>query len=288
MTGIALAIALAALPICEDPLAQAAKLQSAAGTPGLETAIASAELELGQPLLLPDEASSLPLRRAQLAARRLPEACALLRDGRVAATPDRARLAAILDRPELANARRRSSGALALLLSRLWDWLYSLLGTSEAGSFSRAARTAVLAGALAVVIGGALRLLRARLRRPRPAAAKPHADRLKLEDPLEHLSRARAALGADAREAIRQGLFCLLSALEKRRLARPDRVKTNRELAAELPVRGATPELHAEVSELLRWYDRTFYSLEPVAAAEAARFVDDVGRLRQLLGESAA
>ena len=48
---------------------------------------------------------------------------------------------------------------------------------------------------------------------------------------------------ADPRGAIREGLFALLGALERRSLARPDRVRTNREMAEEVAQRGAAPEL---------------------------------------------
>jgi hypothetical protein len=93
------------------------------------------------------------------------------------------------------------------------------------------------------------------------------------------LQRARGALASNTREAIRQGLLALLSTLEERQLARPGRVKTNRELAAELPGRGAPPPLVQEVERLVRWYDRIFYSLSPVPPHEAASFVADVERL---------
>ena len=90
------------------------------------------------------------------------------------------------------------------------------------------------------------------------------------------------------REAIREGLLALLSSLEAKRLARPDRVKTNRELVGELPGRGASAQLTGEVERLVRWYDRAFYSLEPVPPEDAARFVDEVERLHQGLAGAAA
>jgi hypothetical protein len=102
---------------------------------------------------------------------------------------------------------------------------------------------------------------------------------LKLDVPSAHLERARAALAGDPRRAIREGLLALLSHLERERLARPDRVKTNRELAQELPARGASPALAETVARLLAWYDAAFYSLEPVAPDAARRFVDEVAGL---------
>jgi hypothetical protein len=83
-------------------------------------------------------------------------------------------------------------------------------------------------------------------------------------------------LGSAPREAIREALLCLLSSLERQRFARPDRVKTNRELAEELAGRGAPPALVSAVTSLFTWFDRAFYSLEAVPADEARRFLDDV------------
>ncbi|MFP2933600.1 DUF4129 domain-containing protein, partial [Pyxidicoccus sp. 3LG] len=77
-------------------------------------------------------------------------------------------------------------------------------------------------------------------------------------------------------------------ALEQRRLARPDRVKTNRELAAELPARGSPAPVVSEVERLVGWYDRAFYSLAPVPEDEAARFVTAVEHLNGTLSAEGA
>ena len=132
-----------------------------------------------------------------------------------------------------------------------------------------------------MVLWGLLRFWRWRRPVTPPVSASGEAAaRLELDAPREHLQRAREALASSPREAIRQGLLALLSTLEERQLARPDRVKTNRELAAELPGRGAPAPLVHEVERLVRWYDRTFYSLSPVPPDEAATFVADVERLQ--------
>lgn len=99
------------------------------------------------------------------------------------------------------------------------------------------------------------------------------------EAPAAHLTRAKALLDSDPREAIRQGLYALLSLLEQQRWARPDRVKTNRELADALPARGAPFELAATVTRMLGWYDGAFYSRAPVTRPEAERFINDVDSL---------
>ncbi|MFL5348034.1 MAG: DUF4129 domain-containing protein, partial [Hyalangium sp.] len=192
--------------------------------------------------------------------------------------PDRLR--AILDRPEFSQARKRNTDLLQRLLRQIDAWLSGFFQSRGAQSFAVVTRAVMLGLALAVGLWGLLWFRRWR----RPAAAPARASTgahapLALDSPREHLQRAREALALDPREAIRQGLLGLLSTLEERKLARPDRVKTNRELAAELPGRGAPGPLVQEVERLVRWYDRTFYSLSPVPPEEASRFVADVERL---------
>jgi hypothetical protein len=192
--------------------------------------------------------------------------------------PNTQRLTDILARPEFSRARQRYD-IFSDLGARFREWLLSLAGARATESFARWTRWLVLllAGATA-----ALALLRwARrghsARRAAPGPKTP-AGALRLEDPAVHLSRARETLARDARGAIREGVLALLSALELGRWARPDRVKTNRELAGELPQRGAPASVVSTVTPLLGWYDRAFYSLAPVPAGDAARFVDDVSR----------
>ncbi|WP_233602048.1 DUF4129 domain-containing protein, partial [Corallococcus sp. CA047B] len=203
----------------------------------------------------------------------------------VASDPERLR--AILDRPEFARARQRNSDVLTRLLRELETWLEGLFESRGAQGFAVATRALMLGVALAVVLFGVLRV---RWRRSRKVAVAPGAEGaaqpLELDTPGEHLGRARTALETeDAREAIREGLLGLLSTLEQRKLARPDRVKTNRELAAELPTRGAPARVTGEVERLVGWYDQAFYSLEPVPRDEAARFVEAVEQLHGSLAE---
>ncbi len=215
---------------------------------------------------------------------RLREACALQEAAARAqeplpvSAPDRLR--AILDRPEFSQARKRNTDLLQRLLRQIDAWLSGFFQSRGAQSFAVVTRAVMLGLALAVVLWGILWFRRWR----RPSAPQPRvsmgaAAPLALDSPREHLQRARESLASDPREAIRQGLLALLSTLEERKLARPDRVKTNRELAAELPGRGAPGPLVHEVERLVRWYDRTFYSLSPVPPEEAASFVADVERL---------
>jgi hypothetical protein len=208
----------------------------------------------------------------------LQEATALSQEPSSTSAPDRLR--AILDRPEFSQARHRNTDLLQRLMRQVDAWLSGLFQSRGAQSFAVATRALMLGLALAVALWTALRLRRWRRPSEAPGQATTGAEAaLALDSPREHLQRAREALASDAREAIRQGLLALLSTLEERQLARPDRVKTNRELAAELPGRGAPGPLVQEVDRLVRWYDRTFYSLAAVPAAEAASFVADVERL---------
>ncbi len=225
-----------------------------------------------------------PEQLAQDMVTRLREACAFQeatahsQEPLPVSTPDRLR--AILDRPEFAQARRRNTDLVQRLIRQIDAWLSGFFQSRGAQSFAVATRAVMLGLALAVVLWAVLRFRRWR----RVSTAQVHREEgaaapLMLDSPREHLRRAQETLASDTREAIRQGLLALLSTLEERQLARPDRVKTNRELAAELPGRGAPPPLVQEVERLVRWYDRTFYSLSPVPPDEAASFVADIERL---------
>ena len=220
-----------------------------------------------------------------LSAERQASACALLAQP-APAPVDRAALEAVYQRLGFEHARDRNSGALQALLAQLRAWLESLFETSGAQTYSNVTRAVVLF--LAVLAGLALALRFAARRRAKAAASPQHrAAPLVLDAPAAHLARARAALANDPRGAIREGLLALLSHLERARLARPDRVKTNRELARELPARGAPPALSETVARLVGWYDLAFYSLEPVPPDAARRFVDEVTDLsRPATGET--
>ncbi len=197
-----------------------------------------------------------------------------------AENPDRAQLEEIYQRPEFARARQRNQGTIEQLIRRLRAWLGSFFESHSAETYSVVTRFLVL---LAASLVGGWAVLRFLSSRQRQAATKTttasHTAAPVLEDAAAHLKRARAVLATDSRAALREGLLALLSMLERQRLARPDRVKTNRELARELSMRGAAPELAKTVAQLMGWYDRAFYSLETVAVVDAARFLDDVERL---------
>lgn len=188
-------------------------------------------------------------------------------------------LAPIFERPGFERARLRNTGALQALLAQLKHWFEGFAQTSGAQTYSNVTRVLVLAFALTLGALVVLRFLRRRAPVVVPRKEAGGAAPLELAAPSEHLAKAEALLASAPREAIREGLFALLSSLERQRFARPDRVKTNRELTAELSTRGAPEQLVAQVSPLFGWFDRAFYSLESVTEAEARRFVNDVRTL---------
>jgi Domain of unknown function (DUF4129) len=293
MSGLVL-LWLAAVP-CEGHARELQQLEELARTEPAELDAHLTALELrweGLPLRSPDDET--PTERLETATRRIQDACEQLEASATTTAPlprtDPARLQEILARSEFAQARQRQGDLVQRLMRTLKIWLEELLQTREAQSFATSTRTAVLVLGFAVALFAVLRLRHWRRGPARSGgnAGPGSAAALVLDSPGEHLARARVALGRQPREAIREGLLALLSSLETKRLARPDRVKTNRELVGELPGRGASAQLTGEVERLVRWYDRAFYSLEPVPTEDAARFVDEVERLHQGLAGAAA
>ncbi|MBK7860215.1 MAG: DUF4129 domain-containing protein [Archangiaceae bacterium] len=201
-------------------------------------------------------------------------ACALVT--RAAPQVDRSTLARLLEEPEFARSRERNANALVVLWEQFLAWLKRVFQTDEAATFARAAPFAVLTLAFAVALLAALRFARSRPAEPSRAPTPAPASALGLKPAPQHFAAARALLVSAPREALREALLGLLSALERRRLALPDRVKTNRELCAELPARGADPALTAEISARLDWYDRAFYSLGQVSTDDARAFLEQV------------
>lgn len=291
MPTLPLLLVLSALSPCADREAVAHRLEDTARSrPQDLDAEVNRLLESLDGVPLPPGASGqAPPNRARQLAVYLDAVCRL--DAEPPSVPgvtsDPERLLAILDRPEFARARQRNSDLLTRLMREVGTWLEGLFESKGAQGFAVATRAVMLGVALAVVLFGALRVRWRRVRKADTASGvDAEAAPLALDSPGEHLGRARTALESeDAREAIREGLLGLLSSLEQRELARPDRVKTNRELAAELPTRGAPARVTGEVERLVGWYDQAFYSLEPVSPDEAARFVESVARLHGSLAE---
>jgi hypothetical protein len=192
------------------------------------------------------------------------------------------RLASILQGPEFSEARDRPSTLLQRALVLLQEMLLELFQSRSTQRFAESTRTIVLL-LFAVLAGmGLLRLIRHRnLRRRATEGAPRGVERLPLESPQSHLQRARAA--THPREGLRQALLALLSSLEKHQFARPDRVKTNREIAGELSARGAPEPLASAARGLLGIYDRAYYSLEPITAERAGDFIHQVAHFESSL-----
>ena len=188
-------------------------------------------------------------------------------------------LSSIYEREGFERARQRNSGTLQTLLAQARAWLERLFATSGAETYSNLTRVAVLGAALAIAVTVVVRVAGRRRAGAASTTAPVVTSALDLEDPAVHLERAEALLDTQPREAIREGWLAVLSTLERRRFARPDRVKTNREVISELPARGAPPELVKSVDALVGWFDRAFYSLDAIAPEQARAFLADVGRL---------
>lgn len=165
------------------------------------------------------------------------------------------------------------------LLKRLKLLLESLFETSGAETFSNVTRVAVLILAAALVVLVVVRVAGRRFVKPAAPHGQVGSSSLALADPSVHLAKAQALVSTDPRGGAREGLLAMLAALERQRLARPDRVKTNRELALELPSRGAPPDLVREVTAQLEWFDRAFYSLEPLDSTRAKAFLSEAASL---------
>jgi Domain of unknown function (DUF4129) len=73
--------------------------------------------------------------------------------------------------------------------------------------------------------------------------------------------------------------LALVTWLERERLARADRAKTNRELVVELPSRGASNDVAARVARLVAEYDAAYYSLAPVSPQLAKHFINTLHAL---------
>jgi uncharacterized protein DUF4129 len=289
-----LAVLIAAGPApCDDVAGERAALEQAAkGEVHFSYVAGALEERCGVPLAAGLKLDGPAAEAAEALGQRLEAFCAREKvEGRAALRAgDRKHLEEIFSRPEFSLARGADVNGLARLAAWLTAWIENLFETRGAQGFVRWTRVLVLTLAIAVALGVGFRLAGALRRRGARRRLEVAAEgrTVKLDAPSVHLERGGAMVEADPREAIREGLFALLGALERRSLARPDRVRTNREVAEEIAQRGAAPELSEQVRGLLGWYDRTYYSLERPAAPEARRFLDDVGRLAMTLAERPA
>lgn len=236
-----------------------------------------------------DMSSGRPRSALEAAARQLAErlffTCGVAgEDSSVPAAVDRARLLAILSRPEF-ERHAPDDTALYQLLTRAAAWLRDFFSANDGlQATATSVRALFLLGACAFAAFLALRMARAALGRARPGLRSTRAEALALDDPEAYRERLGAALeSGDGREAIRLGLLTLLAELERARLASPGRAATNRELAEQIAVRGGGEELSRRARELLGFYDRAWYGLRPVSCDEARAFVEKAAELRAAL-----
>lgn len=211
-----------------------------------------------------------PSAQAGLEPERTRAACALEARPGLEATVDRGALQAIYARPGFERAREARSDVPSRWLAWLKAKLEAFFESTGAESYSTVTRGLVLVAAALVMVVVLARWLGGRRARPRrdEAATAPT-----LAPPPEHLATAHRLLAESPRAALREGLLAVLSHLERAHLARPERARTNREVIAELPARGATVELAASVRGLLGWYDEAYYSLRTVSRDEAQGFL---------------
>ena len=191
-------------------------------------------------------------------------------------------IASVLARPEFVRAQQVEN-LWALRVLRVLEWLIKLLQRREAEDYAVLTRFLVLALASTIAAYGLYRVFRRRYSREPKSARSAGPEALVLDAPEAHLARAQALLGSAPRESLREGLLALLSALERRRFARPERVKTNRELGLELELRGASTTVTETVRPLLADYDAVFYSLVPVSSEQVEPFLKKVRMLEREL-----
>lgn len=216
--------------------------------------------------------------------------CQLARS-KVAPEPlDRAALSRILVRPEFAHVEDDPYEGLLKWLENALRSLFDSLNVKAGRSFSELTRVAVLfAAAVVASLALASFVLRWRWKKRGPVSkSEPSSNALALESPQAHLDRARTLLSHSPREALREGLLSLLSSLEAARLARPERVKTNRELADEMTARGASEALARRARELFSTYDGHWYSLTAVSSSTVESFLGAVESLQSSIREASA
>ena len=193
---------------------------------------------------------------------------------------EKARLAAILRRPEFNEAARAS--ALQQLLARFRRWLSSLLPRPQplgGGDISPLWRQILIYAVCAVgliALFFALWKLLPGIRRRKPSA-KLLADRVVLGERLapdqssaDLLTEAEAlARAGDLRAAIRKAYIALLCELGERKVIRLAQHKTNRDYLRAVRDQAA---LYATMRPLTERFEHVWYGYEPATAADWQEF----------------
>jgi hypothetical protein len=202
--------------------------------------------------------------------------------GAEASPADRAALAEVLARPELARSRARlDPWALRRALVRFWDWLVEKLATAEAERWASLGR-ALFLGAAAAALVLLLATIRRRWRAPRGDAAAPD-----VAGPGAAAPEASAALAEEAlrrgetREAVRLALLAALAALEQAGRVPRGRALTNDEIVrlAGPPTATAVANPDSDLALLARAFDRAVYGGLPVAPTDARMAVERARRV---------
>jgi hypothetical protein len=282
VTALLWALALSAAPGCPEALARAAalpppELAQAAGdiVSALGAAGAGPTGALARAARAAEEAGGTEREGAAAEAFRaaLERHCALAASAAAPlATPgDRAALAEVLARPELARTRT-DLWAIARALDRLWDWIVDLLGTTEAERYASVGR-ALFLGAAAGAAVLALSALRRRAARARREGDGPEARGAAGAEPADaSAARAEEALARrEWREAVRLALLAALGALEQAGRIPRGRALTNGEVVASFP--------SDDLSALARAFDRAIYGALPVAPEEARAALERAHRI---------
>lgn len=276
MTGLLLAMALAAAPGCPTALAGAGALadpelagEAAALVQALEASGAGGPVEAlrEEAAVARDaDASSRGPAGARFRAALLRQ-CALASQAALpAASPDdRARAAEILERPEFRLARADPEAIRRWVLG-VWQRILDLLETGEAQRYAAFSRALFLLAVVAAALLGLLALRRPSSARQTAPPRRPDAGLAATDARLDGAEDA-AARGEDAR-AVRLALLAALAALERAGSVPPGRALTNQELAEQL--RDGEPARFEALRTLARLFDRTVYGGLPAGPSDAA------------------
>ena len=210
-----------------------------------------------------------------------PDAAAPLAAG---APIDRQLLNEIFARPEFAHASTAVAARTRSWPERVAAWFDALMRSDAAFSAVTWTRAFVLSAVFLAAVWLVVRALQRRARRePEPGEEPTASGPRLLGAPGRILEDARARVTGAPREAVRVGSVAALLWLARHNLCRADKSHTNQETLAELTRRGAPAEVINAAAAIFDWYDRAFYSLNPISQAEAEQFLGRVESLGQNL-----
>jgi len=189
---------------------------------------------------------------------------------------ERARLDAVLARPEFAGVHGQTwfDRLRQRALSFLVDLLDRVIGSSNIPTVGRVVVWVLVGLAALVVVVFIYRTLRTGAR---VAAVRPGEAAVSAKDWTVWLAEARAAAATAAwRDAVRLAYWAGISFLESRRLWPPDRARTPREYLKLLP---QTHETRPTLASLTTTFERVWYAKRE---ADAETFATAVAALEEL------